>query len=98
MAAIFISDHRSLEYIIIFFSTAFGGEPVLFIFAFLAAQKVISTFLYYFQFSGNIFFQYFMVFLGKTNIVNRMIICIVMPMLLFQLLMRQWAGSVKGVI
>ena len=40
---IFIFNHRSLEYIIIFFGTAFGGEWALFTLAFLAAQNVIAT-------------------------------------------------------
>ncbi|MEK7190209.1 MAG: hypothetical protein AAB661_00380 [Patescibacteria group bacterium] len=71
---IFISDHRSLEYIIIFFGTAFGGEPVLFIFAFLAAQKVISTFSFIIlSFLGTFFSNTLWFFLGKTKTVDRII-------------------------
>ncbi|OGI58409.1 hypothetical protein A2727_00130 [Candidatus Nomurabacteria bacterium RIFCSPHIGHO2_01_FULL_37_110] len=39
-----IIDHRSLEYIIVFFGALLGGELALFTLGFLAAQKILSIF------------------------------------------------------
>ncbi|MDE2399695.1 MAG: hypothetical protein KGL67_01650 [Patescibacteria group bacterium] len=72
---VFILDHRSLEYIIIFLGTALGGELALFAFGFLAAQNFISLIpLFIFGFLGTFFPNILWFFIGKTNTASRVIL------------------------
>ncbi|TSC77633.1 MAG: hypothetical protein G01um101424_256 [Parcubacteria group bacterium Gr01-1014_24] len=70
----FILDYPSLEYIIIFFGTGFGGEFALLPLGFLAAQGVISILpLIVLSFLGTFFSDTLWFLLGRTAIVKNMI-------------------------
>jgi len=68
----FITNHNSLEYVIIFFGSLLGAEFALFIFGFLAAQNVVSIVpLALFGFLGTLAPNILWFLLGKTKTVNR---------------------------
>lgn len=72
---LFILDHRSFEYIIIFFGAILGGDFALFIFGFLIGQDVLSTTsVIIFGFAGSLFPNLLWFFLGKTKIVSKFIL------------------------
>jgi membrane protein DedA with SNARE-associated domain len=72
---IFILDHRSFEYIIIFFGAALGGEFSLFALGFLAGQDVLSTLsVIILGFAGTLFPNILWFFLGKTKAMSKLVL------------------------
>lgn len=72
---IFITEHRSLEYIIIYFGVALGGEWALIPFAFLSAQGVFSVFaLISLSFLGTLSSDLLWFSLGKTSFIKKIIL------------------------
>lgn len=71
---IFIDNHKSFEYIIIFFGAALGGEFALFTLGFLAAQNVVATLpLVVLGFLGAFFPNIFWFLFGRTATAERII-------------------------
>ena len=72
---IFIIDHRSFEYLIIFFGAALGGEFALFALGFLAGQKVLSiSSVTVLGFVGTLFPNILWFCLGKTNAISKLVL------------------------
>ncbi len=70
-----ILEHRSLEYVIVFFGAVFGGELGLFTLGFLTAQKVISiTPVIILSFLGALIPNILWFFIGKTNLVTKAVL------------------------
>lgn len=71
----FIIDHRSFEYVIIFVGSVFGGEFALFTLGFLAAQNVVSIFsVVVLSFAGALFPNILWFLIGKTKTVSKVIL------------------------
>ena len=69
---LFISAHKSIEYLIVFFGVALGGELALFTLAFLVAQKVVSAAPFViFSFLGTFFSNTLWFLIGKTSLVTK---------------------------
>ena len=72
---LFISNHGSFEYIIIFFGAALGGEVALFALGFLAAQGALSPFsVIILSFFGALFPNIVWFFLGKTDTISKIVL------------------------
>lgn len=72
---ILILNHRSLEYIIIFFGSLLGGEFALFILGFLAAQNVVSILpVIVLSFFATFFPNTLWFIIGKTKTISRVIL------------------------
>jgi len=71
----FISDHRSLEYIIVFFGVILGGGFTLFILGFLAAQNVIPVLsLFIISFLAVFSADAVWFFFGQTSLIKRVVL------------------------
>ena len=69
-----ILEHESLEYLIIFLGSTFGGEPALYILGFLAAQDVVQPIsILIFGFIGTFIPNILWFILGNTEMANRII-------------------------
>jgi len=71
---IFIQNHQSLEYLIVFLGVVFGGELVLFILGFFIAQGFIPAWpVIVLGFFGTFVPNLLWFFLGKTAIADKLI-------------------------
>ena len=67
-----ITNHASLEYVIIFLGAAFGGEVAMVALGFLAAQGVLSLYLLFIiSFFGTLSSDILYFFIGRTKIASR---------------------------
>lgn len=72
---IFILNHQSFEYVIIFFGAALGGEFSLFALGFLAGQNVLSVLpVIILGFAGALFPNIIWFFLGKTKTISKLVL------------------------
>lgn len=72
---IFILDHRSFEYIIVFIGTILGGKLALFTLGFLVGQGVLSILsVIVLGFAGLLVSNTFWFFLARTKIINKIIV------------------------
>ncbi len=70
-----IIEHRSLEYIIVFFGAVFGGEVGLFTLGFLTAQKIVSTVpVIIFSFLGALAPNILWFIIGSTSTASRVVL------------------------
>lgn len=68
----FIFSYPSLEYVLVFFGAAFGGEVVMIALGFLLAQGMFSLMpLFAVSFFGTMSSDILYFLLGRTNIVNK---------------------------
>ena len=69
---VFIDNHKSFEYIIIFLGAAFGGEVAMIALGFLAAQNVFSLpLLFVISFCGTLSSDILYFSIGRTKIAGR---------------------------
>lgn len=72
---IFILEHRSFEFIIIFIGTIIGGKLAIFSLGFLAGQHVLSIFsVILFVFTGMLLSNTFWFFVARTKLIKRLIV------------------------